>query len=140
MSFSNINITTNTGLAIKANDFVLMSAAGGVTTSTTTTTTTAPTTTSTTTTTTTVAFETFTVRTENAVLPTNICSNPTFTVYAASGSVFAGTTKLYTDSALTTSLVIAGGNNAYISELLSATIWNYNNVLGEIGSNTGNSC
>ena len=41
MALSNINITTNTGLALKVNDFVLMMSSDGVTTSTTTTTTTA---------------------------------------------------------------------------------------------------
>lgn len=40
MALSNINITTNTGLALKPNDFVVMASIGGVTTSTTTTTTT----------------------------------------------------------------------------------------------------
>lgn len=98
------------------------------------------TTTSTTTTTTTVAFESFSVRTENAVVPTDICTNSTITVYAASGSIFTSATKLYSDSALTTSLIISGANNAFISELLSATIWFYDNGLGEIGANTGNSC
>jgi hypothetical protein len=54
--------------------------------------------------------------------------------------LFTTGTALFTDSALTTSLIISGANNPFISETASALIWNYNNGLGEIGSGTGNSC
>jgi len=113
---------------------------GSPTTTTTTSTTTEPPTTSTTTSTTTPAFETWSVRTENAVVPTQICTEPTINVYSAAGTLFTSGTALFSDSALTTSLVISGANNAFISELLSATVWFYDNGLGQIGSNTGNSC
>jgi hypothetical protein len=86
------------------------------------------------------AFESWSVRTENNVVPINICGELEITVYSASGTLFTSGTALYSDSALTTSLFISGPNNPYISEIASAFIWNYNNGLGEIGSNTGSSC
>jgi hypothetical protein len=107
---------------------------------TTTTTTTEPPTTSTTTTTTTLGFEQWTISTENDVTPIQICTNPTQIVYSAAGTLFVTGTKLYTDSALTTSLQIVGANTSFVREVLSSPIYIYDNTNGEIGADSGQTC
>jgi hypothetical protein len=109
-------------------------------TTTTTTTTTEPPTTTTTTTTTTINAQAWNVRTENDVVPTQICTNPIITVYSAIGDSFTTFTKLYTDAGLTTGFTIAGANTPYILDVLTGTIFVYNNGLSEIGADSGQTC
>lgn len=87
-----------------------------------------------------VSSDSWSVRTEGGSTPINICTNTPFTVYSVAGALFTSGTALYSDAALTTSLVIGGSPNSYISEVTSGTIFEYNDGLGQIGTNTGSIC
>jgi hypothetical protein len=104
MALSNINITTNTGLALKVNDFVLMMSSDGVTTSTTTTTTTAATTSTTTTTTTAASFVLLAPVGGLAGTSSAACLNylSSRSYYSTLNGFVSGVTTIYEDSSLTT--------------------------------------
>jgi len=65
-----------------------------------------------------------------------VCSAAEITVYIPSTDSFTTGTTVYIDASLNTPLT----GFTFISETVSATIWNLDSSTGVIGTSTGNAC